>query len=76
MADGPTPRPRDRTLRHTIQHNGCVPELKQQRGKSGTDQRNGVRFDPQDGSAVGGWTGCDEIGAHTTDARHAANCAE
>jgi hypothetical protein len=32
MADGPTPRPRDRTLRHTVRHSGRVPELKHQGG--------------------------------------------
>ena len=29
----------------------------------GTDPRNGVSFDQEDGSAVGGWTGDDVIGA-------------
>jgi tetratricopeptide (TPR) repeat protein len=42
----------------------------------GTDQRNGVNFDRQDGSAVGGRTGCDEFGAYAHLARHAVNCAE
>jgi len=43
---------------------------------NGTDQRNGVGFDQQDGSAVDGCMCCDMIGAHTPVARHAANSAE
>jgi hypothetical protein len=45
-------------------------------GLDGTDQRNGVSFDPVEGSAVGGWTGCDEFGAYSNVARHAVKCAE
>ena len=43
---------------------------------SGTDQRNGVSFDQKVGSAVAGWTGGGEFGAHAHVARHARNCAE
>jgi hypothetical protein len=43
---------------------------------AGTDPRNGVNFDQEDGNALGGWTGCDEFGAHTYQARHAAKRAE
>jgi hypothetical protein len=42
----------------------------------GTDHRNGVSFDQEEGSAVGGRTGCDEFGAYASVARHALNCAE
>jgi hypothetical protein len=42
----------------------------------GTDQRHGVNFDHQGGSALGGWTRCNETGAHTDRARHAAKRAE
>jgi hypothetical protein len=42
----------------------------------GTDQRLGVSFDQQDGSAVGGWTEYGGIGAYAHTARHALNCAE
>jgi hypothetical protein len=42
----------------------------------GTDQRLGVSFDQQDGSAVGGWTEYDVIGAYAHTARHAVKCAE
>jgi len=38
---------------------------------SGTDQRNGVSFDQEDGSAVVWWTGYDQVGAHSHVARHA-----
>ena len=43
---------------------------------SGTDHRNGVSFDQQDGSAVGGCTRYDVIGAYADAARHAAKSAE
>ena len=39
---------------------------------TGTDQRTGVIFDQQDGSAVGGWTAYGVIGAHSRAARHGA----
>jgi Domain of unknown function (DUF4288) len=42
----------------------------------GTDQRLGVSFDQQDGSAVGGWTEYGVIGAYAHTARHAVKCAE
>jgi hypothetical protein len=42
----------------------------------GTDQRHGVNFDHQDGSAIGGRVGCDEVGAYASVARHAVNGAE
>ena len=42
----------------------------------GTDQRNGVSFDQKDGSALGGWTGHDAIGAYAGIARHVAKSAE
>jgi hypothetical protein len=44
--------------------------------KIGTDQRLGVSFDQQDGSAVGGWTEYGVIGAYAHTARHAVKCAE
>ena len=43
---------------------------------NGTDQGHGVNFDHQDGSAVDGGPGCDEVGAYANVARHAVNCAE
>ncbi len=43
---------------------------------SGTDQRLGVSFDQQDGSAVGGWARYGVIGAYAHTARHAVKCAE
>src|SRR5277367_564999 len=43
---------------------------------NGTDQRLGVSFDQQDGSAVGGWTKYGVIGAYADTARHAVKCAE
>src|SRR5438067_1937874 len=49
------------------------PDLKQ---LLGTDLRNGVNFDHQDGSAIGGQAGCDEVGAYANVARHAVKCAE
>jgi hypothetical protein len=42
----------------------------------GTDQRLGVSFDQQDGSAVGGWTEYGVIGAYPHNPRHAVKCAE
>ena len=42
----------------------------------GTDHRNGVSFDHQDGSALGGWAGYDVIGAYADVARHVAKNAE
>ncbi len=42
----------------------------------GTDQRLGVSFDQQDGSALGGWTEYGVIGAYAHTARHAVKCAE
>ena len=42
----------------------------------GTDHRNGVSFDQQDGSAIGGCTGYDVIGAYAGVARHVAKSAE
>lgn len=42
----------------------------------GTDQRLGVSFGQQDGSAVGGWTEYGVIGAYADTARHAVKCAE
>ncbi len=44
--------------------------------RAGTDQRNGVSFDQKEGSAVAGWIGGDEFGAHAHVARHARNYAE
>ena len=44
--------------------------------RSGTDQRHGVNFDHQGGSALGGWTRCNETGAHTDRARHTAKRGE
>ena len=44
--------------------------------RHGTDQRLGVSFDQQDGSAVGGWTEYGVIGAYAHTARHAVKCAE
>jgi hypothetical protein len=44
--------------------------------RAGTDHRNGVSFDQQDGSALGGWTGHDAIGAYARVARHVAKSAE
>src|SRR3954454_14386827 len=44
--------------------------------ETGTDHRNGVSFDQQDGSALGGWTGHDAIGAYAGVARHVAKSAE
>ena len=43
---------------------------------AGTDQRLGVSFDQQDGSALGGWTGYGVIGAYARTARHAVKRAE
>ncbi len=43
---------------------------------NGTDHRNGVIFDQQNGSAPGGWTGHDAIGAYAGVARHVAKSAE
>ena len=43
---------------------------------SGTDQRNGVNFDQQEGSAVGGRPAWGEIGAHAHVARHVTKSAE
>jgi hypothetical protein len=43
---------------------------------NGTDQRNGVSFDQQDGSADGGWTAYGVTRAYVSGARHAAECAE
>ena len=48
----------------------------QQFQSAGTDQRHGVNFDHQGGSALGGWTRCNETGAHTDRARHTAKRAE
>ena len=45
-------------------------------GELGTDQRLGVSFDQQDGSALGGWTGYGVIGVYARTARHAVKCAE
>jgi hypothetical protein len=42
----------------------------------GTDLRNGVSIDQQNGSAPGGWTGHDAIGAYAGVARHVAKSAE
>ena len=42
----------------------------------GTDQRNGVNCDQQDGSAVGGRRGWAEVVRHTHLAQHAAKSAE
>ena len=42
----------------------------------GTDHRNGVSFDHQDGSALGVWTGYNMIGAYAGAARHVAKSAE
>jgi hypothetical protein len=49
---------------------------RQKIGILGTDQRLGVSFDQQDGSALGGWTGYGVIGAYNRTARHAVKCAE
>jgi hypothetical protein len=60
MAGGPTPRPRDRTLIHTIQHSGRVPELKHQRGgrPAAASEPPGARADAPPGriAAEGGAT--------------------
>ena len=45
-------------------------------GFRGTDHRDGVSFDHQDGSARGDCTGYDLIGAHAGAARRAAKSAE
>ncbi len=42
----------------------------------GTDHRNGVRYDQQDGSAASGCMMCDMIGACAPVARHVAKSAE
>jgi hypothetical protein len=44
--------------------------------KSAGEPRNGVSLDQKEGSAVAGWIGGDEFGAHAHVARHARNCAE
>jgi hypothetical protein len=44
--------------------------------RAGTDLRNGVNFDHQDGSAIEGQAGCDQVGAYANIARHAVNGAE
>ena len=41
----------------------------------GTDQRLGVSFDQQDGTALGDWTEYGVIGAYADTARHAGKCA-
>ena len=58
--------------------NGRTETAWRQAGKDtyGTDQRLGVSFDQQDGSAVGGWTEYGVIGAYAHTARHAVKCAE
>ncbi len=42
----------------------------------GTDRRNGVSFDHEDGSALGGWAGYDVLDAYAGVARHVAKNAE
>jgi hypothetical protein len=52
------------------------PSVDSLKGSFGTDQRDGVSFDQQDGSADGGWTAYGVTRAYVSGARHAAECAE